>query len=180
MMRRGRDMGLSLPSVLSKYIHHRDTEDTEDLRALCVSVTAGTEIRLLRSPHLQIQAGDFLEVRIARHDGHTMLHCYCSDPDVILWNRPAFRAQVILDDPVMSCGASIAREHRRILSELIDLRDVLGDAFRLMRAILELTENDGRNENLLSFDEMVEHRLRLCEQGDDDIRVEEEPTTHRD
>jgi hypothetical protein len=143
-------------------------------------LTADPEIRLLCSPNLQIQAGDFLEVRIARHDGHTMLHCYRSDPDVILWNRPAFRAQVILDHPVMSCGAGIARKDCRILSELIDPRDVLRDAFRLMGAILELAENDSGNENLLSFDEMLKHRLRLCEQGDDDIRVEKEPTTHRD
>jgi len=118
-------------------------------------------------------------MRIARHYGDTMLHCYRSNPDVILWNRPAFRTQVILDGPVVSCGAGIAREHRRILSELIDLGDVLRDALRFMGAILELTENDGGNENLLSFDEMFEYRLRFCEQSDDDIRIEEEPTIDR-
>jgi hypothetical protein len=144
------------------------------------SLTVGPEIRLLCSPHLQIQACDFLEVRVARHEGHTMLHCDSSDPDIILWNRPAFLAQVILDHTVMSCGAGIARKHCRTLSELIDLRDVLRDAFRLLGAILELTENDCGNENLLSFDEMIDHRFRLCEQGNDDIRVEKESTTHRD
>jgi hypothetical protein len=142
-------------------------------------LTPRREIRLFCSPRLQIQTGDFLEMRIARHYGHTMLHCYRGNPDVILWNRPAFRAQLILDGTVMSCGAGIAREDCRILSELLYPRDVLRDALRFMGAILRLTENDGGNKNLLSFEEMFEYGLRLCKQGDDDIRVEEKSTNHR-
>jgi hypothetical protein len=64
--------------------------------------------------------------------------------------------------------------------EFDDPFHVLLNPSRLLRAIVQFADNDGWEENLVCFADVLQHGRVPREDGDHDVRIEQESTTHPD
>jgi len=107
-----------------------------------------------------------------------MLLCGGCDPDIVFRNRTAFFAEQIFDLAVMLCSRGIANQDSIRGGELIDRLNVRFDAARFARAVIQLSKNDAGHKDISCFCETLMNPRIFGENRDNDVRVEEKPTTY--
>jgi hypothetical protein len=117
---------------------------------------------------------------IPRDHRQSMLHGNGGNPNIVLWDWSTPDPQVVLNSPVLPSCRSVTGKDNRIACEFFDPGDVRIDLARLASPIKEFTQDNRGHEHLGSLSQVIHHTRVPGENRDDDIRIEQESTTHLD
>ena len=131
-------------------------------------------------PDLDIEPFDVLEVRVARHQGQAVLEGGRRDPDVVLWNRPALSAKLVLELAISASCSRVTSQQRDRRPQLLQSDQILSRTAGLHRPVNELAKRHDRCTDLGGRLESGQEGALACKVGDDDVRVDEVSTSHSD
>src|SRR6476660_8638524 len=117
---------------------------------------------------------------VAGGKGQIVAECAGGDPDVVLWNRPAFLFEQSFNNAVPSRGFQIVRGQGADLYETMDSLAVSFSITGLFGSEEELSD-DGQREECLHSAALTAAKIHLLvEHSDGYVGIEQVPTTHGD
>jgi len=123
------------------------------LGALSQTVELEAAVRLYAQagelPSLELKTLDIVKVAVASCQNEAMLESACSDPEIILWDRPPFLLELRLEQTIMLGGDCIRADHCAKCSKFLDPACVSFLAAGVRGAKVQLSESDRGDEGFL-------------------------------